>query len=357
MTPTVLSQLPRGATGVVIRLRSLGDTVLTTPALALLKQTRPDVRIVVVLEAGYRELLDGNDCVSRVLTYDRSQPLRRLGTLRAIRAEQPALCLNLHGGSTSAWWTAFSGARFRAGFGHFSMQFAYNVRIPRAQTILQRAEHEAVHTAEHHASAMFYLGVPVAKVPRAVLHADPATIESAPIDNVPGEKPYAVFHVTAAYFTKQWAPEQFHETAEFVRDQYGFEPVIIAGPGEEAIFEKFSGLRCVGGLPLGELKALLAGAGLFVGNDSGPAHIAAAFGVPSVVVFGSSNSAVWHPWQTPSAVVETPWDCKPCPGDRCYAFDEPRCILSVKASQVEAAIRGLLSEVTSRSARRSQLPA
>ena len=231
MTPTVLSQLPRGATVVVIRLRSLGDTVLTTPALALLKQTRPDVRIVVVLEAGYRELLDGNDCVSRVLTYDRSQPLRRLGTLRAIRAEQPALCLNLHGGSTSAWWTAFSGARFRAGFGHFSMQFAYNVRIPRAQTILQRAEHEAVHTAEHHASAMFYLGVPVAKVPRAVLHADPATIESAPIDNVPGEKPYAVFHVTAAYFTKQWAPEQFHETAEFVRDQYGFEPVIIAGAG------------------------------------------------------------------------------------------------------------------------------
>ena len=111
MTPTVLSQLPRGATVVVIRLRSLGDTVLTTPALALLKQTRPDVRIVVVLEAGYRELLDGNDCVSRVLTYDRSQPLRRLGTLRAIRAEQPALCLNLHGGSTSAWWTAFSGAR------------------------------------------------------------------------------------------------------------------------------------------------------------------------------------------------------------------------------------------------------
>ena len=202
---------------------------------------------------------------------------------------------------------------------------------------------------------MFHLGVAVAEVPRAVLHADAAPIGNATSSKGPGEQPYAVFHVTAAYFTKQWAPEPFRETAALVRDQYGLEPVIIAGPGEEAIFEEFTDFRCVGSLRLGELKSLLAEAGLFVGNDSGPAHVAAAFGVPSVVVFGSSNSAVWRPWQTPSAVVETPWDCKPCAGDRCYAFDEPRCILSVKGSEVEAAIRGLLSEATS--ARRSQLPA
>ena len=195
----------------------------------------------------------------------------------------------------------------------------------------------------------------MAEVPRAVLHADAVPIGNASGPKGLDEKPYAVFHVTAAYFTKQWAPEPFRETAAFVRDQYGLEPVIIAGPGEEAIFEEFTDFRCVGGLPLRELKSLLAGAGLFVGNDSGPAHVAAAFGVPSVVVFGSSNSAVWRPWQTPSAVVETPWDCKPCAGDRCYAFDEPRCILSVKASEVEAAIRGLLPEATS--TRRTQLPA
>ena len=348
MTPTVLSQLPSGATVVVIRLRSLGDTVLATPALALLKQARPDLRIVVVLEPIYRELLNGNPDVSQVLGSDRTRPLWRLRMLRAIRAERPTLCLNLHGGSTSAWWTAFSGARFRAGFGHFSMQFAYNVPIPRAQTILRRDPRDPVHTAEHHASAMFYLGVPAAEVPRAVLPAEPR----------PSEKPYAVFHVTAAYFTKQWPADHFRETAEFVRDQCGLEPVILAGPGEEAIFEPFTGFRCAGGLPLDELKSLLAGAGLFVGNDSGPAHIAAAFGVPSVVIFGSSNSAVWRPWRTPSAVVETAWDCKPCPGDRCYTYEEPRCILSVTTSQVEAAIRGLLPEVTSASAGRgSQLPA
>jgi hypothetical protein len=52
---------------------------------------------------------------------------------------------------------------------------------------------------------------------------------------------------------------------------------------------------------------------------------------------------VWGPWGGKGEVVETQWDCKPCPGDRCYAFDEPRCILSVMPDAVEAAIARALA--------------
>ena len=83
-------------------------------------------------------------------------------------------------------------------------------------------------------------------------------------------------------------------------------------------------------------------AAFFVGNDSGPAHIAAAFGKPCAVIFGSSNSKVWGPWKTPSRVIETSWECKPCPGDRCYAFDQPRCILSIEEASVASAVDALL---------------
>jgi ADP-heptose:LPS heptosyltransferase len=51
------------------------------------------------------------------------------------------------------------------------------------------------------------------------------------------------------------------------------------------------------------LKAVLANAALFVGNDSGPAHMAAAFGVPSVVIFGSSDAEIWGPWRTAGEAV------------------------------------------------------
>ncbi len=333
MSP-VLSQIQQEATVAVIRLRSLGDTVLTTPALALLKRHRPGLRLVVVLEKPFDELLEGNPDISSVIPLRRGAGLwDRYEVLRAIRQQKPSLCLNLHGGSTSAWLTAFSGARFRAGFGHFRPALPYNVRIPRAQHILGRSDNDPVHTAEHHASAMFHLGVPAAEIPRAVLDAEPSSRET----------PYAVLHVSAAYFTKQWAAERFRRVATWIRETHSLEPVIITGPGESEILKKFSAFESLDSLSIRALKSLLAGARLFLGNDSGPAHIAAAFGVPCVLVFGSSNSAVWRPWQTEHEVVETDWDCKPCPGDRCYAFDQPRCILSVEAVQVENAVTRLLA--------------
>jgi len=331
----VLAQLSLGATVVVIRLRSLGDTVLTTPALALLKRSRPDLRVVIVSEAPFDAVFDGSPDVMSVLVVQRDGGFwDRLATLRAVRRQGAELCLNLHGGTTSAWMTALSGARYRAGFEHFRMGFAYNVRIPRAQEILGRAKDAPVHTAEHLASAIFHLGAPREEIPRAVLAASPPARTT----------PYAVFHVTAAYFTKQWPTARFREIAEHVRRDCGLEPVMIAGPGEGAVFQELPGFTCFDNLDVRSLRSLLAGARLFVGNDSGPAHMAAAFGVPCVVIFGSSNSAVWRPWKTPHAVVETAWDCKPCPGDRCYAFDEPRCILSIETASVKHAIGELLQE-------------
>ena len=328
----ILDQLPPNASVVVIRLRSLGDTVLATPALRLLKSFRSDLSITAVVEAPLVSLLEGNPALSDVIAVSRGWAAK-IHTARAIRHRKPELCLNLHGGSSSAWMTAASGARFRAGFVHFRPAFPYNVRIPCARQILDSGVNDAVHTAEHHASAMFFLGVPKSAVPGAMLWATPARLE----------KPYAVVHVGAAYATKQWPVERFRRLGFFLRQCHRIEPIMIAGPGQGELLAGLSEFPCRGGLTLRQLKNLLAGAVLFVGNDSGPAHMAAAFRVPSVVIFGSSNSSTWRPWRTRYEVVETDWDCKPCPGDRCYAFDEPRCILSVEAARVEAAVSRLLA--------------
>ena len=60
------------------------------------------------------------------------------------------------------------------------------------------------------------------------------------------------------------------------------------------------------GAPLREVQKLIATAAIFVGNDSGPAHIAAAFGVPTVVIFGPSDPAIWGPWRTTGETVSSP---------------------------------------------------
>jgi ADP-heptose:LPS heptosyltransferase len=90
---------------------------------------------------------------------------------------------------------------------------------------------------------------------------------------------------------------------------------------------------------LPELAAFSSKAKLFVGNDSGVAHIAAAVQTPSVVVFGSSNRDHWRPWtDAPNEIVYESFACQPCPGYECEEFGDPKCILSVSAEKVFAAI-------------------
>lgn len=330
-SPRPLQSLPLGATVVVIRLRSLGDAVLTTPALSILRESRPDLDVTVVMDRQFASVLTESPDLDHVLPVDRGQTRAAIQKIRFVR---PDLCINLHGGNSSAWMTWLSGARYRAGYAHFPKKFVYNIRIPTAQEILGLEAESPVHTAEHHASAMFHLGAERREIPRARLHAEPET----------QARPYAVLHVAAAYATKRWPAERFRATAEAVWSRHGLKPIVVAGPGEEALLGEFPDYETRVALPIPELKNLIAGASLFVGNDSGPAHIAAAFGVPAAVIFGSSNSAVWGPWRAPAEVIETAWDCKPCPGDRCYAFDSPRCILSVTADSVIEAVDRLLTK-------------
>jgi ADP-heptose:LPS heptosyltransferase len=264
----------------VIRLKSLGDCVLTTPALQVLKSFRPDLRVAVVVESRFRDLFDGNPDIDAILTPE-------LGTLRGWG---PRLSLNLHGGTRSAWLTALSGATHRAGFGHFRHQWVYNHRIPRTQEIL-RVERK-VHTAEHLASAIFHLGAPIQEVPSARLVG--RTTESLP------SRPYTVIHPVAATREKTWCAEGFVRLARHLDGAVFF---VGAQNDDLSAFRDFSIVR---GAPLGQIKSLLAGASLFVGNDSGPAHMAAAFGVPSLVIFSKSDPEIWGPWRTPSEVVRAP---------------------------------------------------
>ena len=270
----VLDRISEGSKVAVVRLRSLGDCVLTTPAIELLKNWRPDLRIGVVVEGRFAAVFEGNPAVSAILGPEYGEMLRW----------HPALCLNLHGGTRSQLLTLASRSRHRAGFAHHLGSAMYNVKIPRAQEIL--AIDRTVHTAEHLASAMFYLGVPIGEVPRARLYAEPR----------PAARPYAVVHATAAAAYKTWRPEGFLAAAEHLERDRNLEPVFI-GSGSDDL-TPFSRYRVVRGAPLSEVKSLLASASLFVGNDSGPAHMAAAFGIPLVVLFGRlEHQVIWAPWR------------------------------------------------------------
>jgi heptosyltransferase III len=304
-----LHRLAPGSRVVVIRLRSLGDCVLCTPALNLLKQARPDLQIAVVVEDRFAAVFENNPDIDRILPPGAA----------ATRAFEPALCLNLHGATRSARLTLLSGARFRAGFDTFRPGWIYNTPIPTAQEILGVTRR--VHTAEHAASAIFYLGAPISAVPRARVETPPGRPAFAP------DVPYAVIHPLAATREKTWPAVLFMELARHIEHKLDLQPVFIGGPSED--LTPFKPWVTIAGAPLGDVARLLRYAALFAGNDSGPAHLAAAFGVPQVVLFGPSDSEVWAPWKTPAVVLKADGPISSIPGDRAIrAVDrlQARCV-------------------------------
>lgn len=257
---------------------------MTTPAIALLHAYRPDLEIGVCVQPAFADVFAGNPAVNSTF-----EP-----AARALRGFDPMLCLNLHGGTRSARLTLLSGARYRAGFEIFRPGWIYNTPIPTSQEILGISRR--VHTAEHMASAVFHLGVPISEIPPASIYPPKSRSPHAP------EGRYAVFHAMAATPEKTWPGAFFMELARYVSREYGLEPVFVGGPGED--LSQFQVWNTVSSAPLPELARLMRDASFFVGNDSGPAHLAAAFGVPELVFFGPSDAEIWSPWKTRHQVLK-----------------------------------------------------
>jgi ADP-heptose:LPS heptosyltransferase len=186
----------------------------------------------------------------------------------------------------------------------------------------------------------------------AVTPAALASLENKVVERTGGPiealRPLVLMHPAAAFATKTWAAENFAAVADALAEQ-GLSVAAAAGPGEEEVLERLKAstaakVHTFAGLSLPEITALASKAALFVGNDSGLAHIAAALDVPSVVIFGSSNRDHWRPWTSaPNEIVFEPFDCQPCPGYECRRFGTPRCIQALTPDQVIEAARNVLT--------------
>ena len=339
----------------VVRLRSIGDTVLATPSLHALRRFVPAARVDVLLEDWVAPLLEGSADVDRVLTVRRKSQSSRLRVARRLRSEGYDVAYNLHGGSTAALLVRASGARHRVGYADYAYAALHNHAAPPSAELWGR---EKTHSAEQQLALLGWTGVPVTDRPAlrlAVTDAAAAVVgrrlrEEAGL--APGQS-FALIHPAAAFDTKTWAAENFARVVEHLAAR-GLAAVAVAGPGEGKVIDEVrthsaAPLRGFTDLSLPELTALAARASIFVGNDSGVAHVAAAAGTPQVVVFGSSNVAHWRPWTSaPAEVVREEMHCAPCPGYTCAEFGAPECIRRVPPDRVVAAVERILKEVDSR---------
>lgn len=354
----------------IVKLRSIGDTVLSTPSLIALRKFVPDVQIDILLEDWVAPLLDGFEAVDNVISVGKGSR-ERLKTAWNLRGRHYDVAFNLHGGTTATFFTAASRANHRVGYADYQYSFLYNHLLSSASDFWRT---ESTHSAEQQLALLGFVGVPVEDRPRSKLAVTATATESIqiklaetrPVGSIlfPAE-PYsdlvrtacvsgwsdgtkfALLHPSSAFFTKQWPVENFARTAEFLAEK-GLHTIAVASKNENKVLEDLKRESTVPittfeNLTLPEITALASKAKIFVGNDSGIAHIAAAVGTPSVVVFGSSNRNHWRPWtDVPNEIVFEEFACQPCPGYVCAEFGEPRCIQNVKPKAVFTAIDKIL---------------
>lgn len=335
----------------VVRLRSIGDTVLSTSSLVALRRFLPNTKIDVLLEDWVAPVLEGLEQVDEVITFARGSLKSRAQVARRLRANRYDVVFNLHGGTTATFLTRATGARHRVGFETYQYAGLHNHLAPSPLLLWGRNQ---THSVEQQLSLLGWTGIPVSDRPPtqlAVTEAAAAAVhgrlEPAGLANVP----FAVIHPAAAFATKQWAAKNFGQLAKELIEK-GLGIVAIAGPTETQVIEELkqsttAPLVAWTDLSLPEITALLARARLFIGNDSGIAHMAAAVKAPSVVIFGSSNRTHWRPWTTAAAeIVYEEMECQPCPGYYCEKFEQPECIKRVPVERVLASVERVLREST-----------
>lgn len=334
----------------VVKLRSIGDTVLATPALDALRRFLPSAQIDVLLEDWVAPVLEGFDAVDHILTFKKDDFSSRMKTARAVRRARYDVAFNLHGGTTATFFVRASGARHRVGYAENQYKFLYNHLLSSSSDFWKK---EKTHSAEQQLALLGFVGVPVEDKPKTRLVVTGAARNSVAEKLAKSEignqsAAIALLHPVAAFETKQWATENFARVADFLHEK-GFNVVAVATKKEREALGKLKSLAqfpvtTFDDLTLPEITALADKADLFVGNDSGIAHIAAAVETPSVVIFGSSNIHHWRPWtNAPNEIVYESLACQPCAGYFCKEFGEPRCILSVKPENVISAIEKVLS--------------
>jgi heptosyltransferase-3 len=277
----------------------MGNLLLVTPALCALRQALPRARIDVLCYDGFAALLAHDPDVDHVLGVHRRMLLnpwtlaRVVWTLR--RAHYDLVVEGARGGSfLGAFFAAASGGRLRAAAAGSRYQGFFNVRVPRSPDLEHKVDLLLAFLAD--------LGIPpVTRALRVVLtDAERAAAETHWRSWGLASGGRAIGVVVGARGRKQWPPEQLVELIKRLQLRSGLKVVLFAGPEErdEAIrlgHELAGAVVVAPQLGVRDFAALLSSCALVVSRDTGPMHLAAAVGTPTVGVFDTTNPGCYAP--------------------------------------------------------------
>ena len=347
----------------VIKLRYLGDVLLTTPVFDALRSRFPDAFIAALVNKGTEDMLTDNPAINRIFTLERDTSFlpdlqKQVRLIREIRNIKFDMVLDLTWNDHAAFLAWLSGAKKR---------FTYKTtdktgkKSPFHRSLLFTNLIDAeknLHILKKHLEMPKALGC--APLPaRPSLYWSPEdrkTCEEILRNNgVSGDFPYVVLHPASNASHKVWTVEGYAALCDDLLEKRAIRTILICGKDEEELrmnraicaLAKSQPLNLGGQLTLKQSAVLLSKAALFIGIDSGPMHMATAVNTPVVAIFGPSRIWRWGPCGDGQIVIQKDWDCVPCGKKGCDGTGRSRCLdeLSIEevTTVVEPRIKSILS--------------
>ena len=320
----------------------IGDVVMATPFLSILRKQNPDDLITVMCREYVSELLVRSSFSDKLITYDRTGGVRNavltLSRGKPQKGWDAAFILPMS--FSSALIACFAGTRRRIGYRGGGRGWLITDPV-------NMETHRKIHLSEEYARfAGKYGGATHDILPEPCVVPPYDWKESIAGLGIKGR--YVVFAAGAKYGpAKLWPAERYIGLAGRLYGEAGLRPVLVGSSAEHAYLDnitgKTDGINLSGKSGVGDLMSVLRGADLVVGNDSGPVHVSAAMGVPTVSIFGST-SPVWTSPRGPfSRLVTSGADCSPCFRKECPEGDT-RCLRDISVDDVFDAANEIMRE-------------
>lgn len=353
----------------VIKLRHIGDVLLTTPVFKALKENFPEAFVSALVNKSTEAVLEKNPHIDQIITYDRgikklqfldryAEEMRFLNFIRKMKFDTT---IDLTGGDRAAVISYFSRAKRRIGIsaqGFLGKKHFYTDIFEidgKKHTLLQNLE------------VLEKMGIKIIK-PEVILHVTEDEKKWAKNLIQPSTQ-YKVVHIhpTSRWLFKCWRDEYMAEVIKWLIDK-GCK-VVLTASAEEKELKKIDTIisyltafseanrrstqlvNLAGKLTLRQLIAVSSVCDLYFGIDTAPMHIAAALGKPVVALFGPSGAFNWGPWDNEAnespyykrngiqrygknIVIQRDWSCIPCGKDGCEGSKISNCLVDIKPKEV-----------------------
>jgi len=329
----------------------IGDAVMCLPALGALKAKYPGSEISVLTRARAVPVFERNPAVSELIVYDDKSEHRGLkGRLRLsaeLKEKGFGLAVLFQNAFDAAFISYISRIPERAGYARDLRTQLLTVKVPVTDEIKKK------HQVYYYLNIIEALGGGAPKVEAPRIYLSGAEEEWAEgfleKNGLTGARLLGISPGASYGPAKRWPEASFSELIDGFSASDGTVGIIFGGPEDRDTAKLVSEgtstrhLNLAGSITLRQFMALLKRTGLFVTNDSGPMHIAAALGVPTVAIFGSTDPVLTGPFGGLSRVVIKKAPCNPC-FDRVCRYGHYECLTAITPADVRVAAEGLLRE-------------